>query len=198
MSNQVNDRSKFLEAIRDAALQDCNELEEQVRRYARDEMRRAEDKIHNQCHQRMEAETARIERETQRRLNACRTEARRRLSERRAYIEKQVFDEARVCLTKLYGTPQYRQALLESAGEMAAQIYAEDTVFYVCPGDLEMEQALKQAFGKPCTVTADDKITLGGIRAVSAAQGISMDDTWDARLEQQRVWFRQNADLQVV
>lgn len=65
-----------------------------------------------------------------------------------------------------------------------------DAVLLVRPADMSLEAQLREAFGRPCTVRADESITLGGLRLRSDAARLTVDDTLEMRLEQQKPQFR--------
>ena len=51
---------------------------------------------------------------------------------------------------------------------------------------------------KNCTIEFDETIKLGGIKGYCKAMSIMADDTFDTKLDDQRVWFAENSKLKVV
>lgn len=197
MSDQVERKSKFLEAISNSAIKHIQQLDEEVQREARAEMQRTEDKIHLECHEKMDREVRKIRKGTDRTLAEYSDEKAVNVSKKRQYIELQVFKEAEKRILDFTKTEKYVHLLLASAEEMAKVINADDVVLFVREQDMSVSEDIKKAFGK-CSVEVDSENTLGGLKAVSNAKKLVADDTYGTRLLQQKKWFSENSGLKIV
>lgn len=117
-------------------------------------------------------------------------------SERQSICDK-VFEEARVKLLDFTKTEDYTEFLQRSLKEIAALCGTDSCEISVCPAD-EDKRGLILSLIPGASVSADNHITLGGIRAYCPQKGVMMDDTLDTRLNEQRRWFVENSGLKVV
>lgn len=198
MNEAAEKNSKFLEAINRAALKNCQSLEEEIQRQTRIEMQKAEDKIHTECHQKMEKETQKRKAATVGKLAGYSNEKREALSKRRQEMEAAVFEKVCQQIDAYRSTEAYRQSLLDSARAMQPLFQgAKDLVLLVAKADLPMASQLKEISGA-CEVKEDRSNKLGGIYAESRSAKLVADDTYASRLEAQRQWFAENSGLKIV
>ena len=87
----------------------------------------------------------------------------------------------------------YAAWLVKSAAALA-ETMGESGTLYARTADLPLLQGKLPA---GVALTADDTITLGGLRAANPATGLAADDTLEARLDAQHDWFLQNAGLEI-
>lgn len=197
MSDQVERKSKFLEAISNSAIKHIQQIDEEVQREARAEMQRTEEKVHVECHEKVDREVCKIRKGTDRVLAEYGDESAINVSKKRQYIELQVFSEAKKRILDFTQTEKYADSLLASAKEMAKIIDSDDAVLCVREQDMPIAEELKKAFGK-CTVEVDAENTLGGLKVVSKLKKLVVDDTYSTRLLQQKKWFSENSGLKIV
>ena len=199
---ETNERLRpFLEAIREAAEESCRAVQQETAAYTKAEMAKAEQQAHDLYEQQYQSGIRAVRTQADAELSAYRAAARARVSGLRLAYEQAVFRDARQALTAFVATPAYPALLLRSAKKLAAvlQPYPQaDAVLLVRPADMSLEALLREAFGRPCTVRADESITLGGLRLRSDAARLTVDDTLEMRLEQQKPQFRLAAELPVL
>ena len=85
-------------------------------------------------------------------------------------------------------------AWLQASAAALAETMGESGTLYARTADLPLLQGKLPA---GVALTADDTITLGGLRAANPATGLAADDTLEARLDAQHDWFLQNAGLEI-
>lgn len=198
MSDQVKRTSKFLEAISNSAIKHIQQLDEEAKKAAREELQRAEDKVHLECHEKMDREVRKIRKKTDSILAEYRDENAINMSKKRQYIELQVFQAAEKEILEFTKTAKYAQSLSLSAKKIGDFFNSNDVVLYVREQDLGLAEELKKAFGKKCTVESDSENVLGGLRAVSKEKKLVADDTYSTRLQEQKKWFAENSGLKIV
>ena len=116
--------------------------------------------------------------------------------ERQALADK-VFAQAREKLIAFTKTDDYTGFLRRSLEEIKAHCGTASCVISVSPSD-EEKRSLIESVLPDAQIAVDQHILIGGIRANCPALGILMDDTLDARLEEQREWFIENCGMKVV
>ena len=77
------------------------------------------------------------------------------------------------------------------AANIAKVLTEPGTVVYVKSGDEKYKAQIEKAFGGAVTITVDDKIKIGGLRAENAAMRLAADETLDSILASKRGWFEE-------
>lgn len=122
---------------------------------------------------------------------------RNELFRERQTISDEVFRQAREKLRLFAQTEDYTGFLARSLQLIAQKCGADKCVVRLAPIDeSRREWVLTQL--SDTEIIIDKQITIGGIKAYCPAQGIMLDDTLDARLNEQRAWFNENSGLEVV
>lgn len=122
----------------------------------------------------------------------------RALFQKRAEMTETVFERAAQKLVAYTQTPAYRENLLNSAKRIAAFFGENSCVLYVSEKDLSLAADLAGCFNGEAAVKADKTIQIGGVKGYSKSMGIVADETLDSKLQQQREWFIENAQLSVL
>ena len=116
-----------------------------------------------------------------------------RLIQRRQEITDEVFAESAERIRRFTATEEYRKLLLALAKELTA-VLGTDSVFYIRPADKDYVNDLLPFCSK---VLFDERIQLGGLKAISEQKALAADQTLDGRLQQQRQLFCENSGLSV-
>ena len=201
MSEVQEQLRPFLDAIREAAEKSCRLVQQETDRYIRAEMAKTEQEAHDQYEIQYQKSIQAVRRQADAELAAYQAAARSRLSQLRQAYEQAVFADARQALTAFTATAAYGALLEDSARAMARLLEAypqADAVLCLRSADADFAERVRAAFGRPCRVDTDDAITLGGLKLHSEAARLTLDDTLETRLEQQRPRFRQSARLSVL
>ena len=181
--NELDTRAeRFLESIRAEGEAACaairTETDAEIDRQL-DEARQAQQaKAEHTLH----FETERARTRANRELSAARMQARAKLAAQRQQIAADAFAAARTQLAAFAAGKDYAAWLQASAAALAETMGESGTLYARTAG---------------VALTADDTITLGGLRAANPATGLAADDTLEARLDAQHDWFLQNAGLEI-
>lgn len=124
-------------------------------------------------------------------------EERKKLSQRRKEIMKDVFKESRIKLQEFSRSDKYEIFLERSCKSVAQVINTPDLEILVKSQDIKYENLIKKIFNN-CELKITDKIKLGGIIAQSKSKKIIVDDSLDSRLKSQRSWADENFGVLLV
>ena len=124
-------------------------------------------------------------------------EERKKLSQRRKEIMKDVFKESRIKLQEFSCSDKYEIFLERSCKSVAQVIHTPDLEILVKSQDIKYENLIKKIFNN-CELKITDKIKLGGIIAQSKSKKIIVDDSLDSRLKSQRSWADENFGVLLV
>lgn len=124
-------------------------------------------------------------------------EERKKLSQRRKEIMKDVFKESRIKLQEFSCSDKYEIFLERSCKSVAQVINTPDLEILVKSQDIKYENLIKKIFNN-CELKITDKIKLGGIIAQSKSKKIIVDDSLDSRLKSQRSWADENFGVLLV
>lgn len=197
--------AKFHQAINHYALEQRQKIEEEVADFKKKELQEAEDEVLVESYHLIQKEMADMRGRISREMAQREMAGRRALLEKRNRITQEVFNKASAILSEDTKGEHYPKLLEHFADEArkafdsraAGAKLPEDIVFYLRAADKAFQPAIQKAFGAPCSFTEDDSITLGGLRAESAALHLELDSTLDALLENQREWFEEISHLSV-
>lgn len=179
----------FLDAVRRLADAECEKIdcETEAVRTQRLETLQQEAKARSDAY--AQYEIARINADFNREISALEEASRKRLTERRAELEKQVFDRVRTRITAFTETPEYRDMLKKSAEQAAAAVGGRGLTVYLREADMPLAETLCADLPKDTQFVCDATISLGGVKVRAGETGLLADDTLDARLEQQKTRF---------
>ena len=110
----------------------------------------------------------------------------------------EIFEAAGEKLIAYTATDDYKEALRNSAREIAALFEDNDCVIMLSERDMSAAEEIKGFFGGNVQVQADQNITIGGIKCFCESKSIIADETLDTKLQAQREWFVEHAALSVV
>ena len=110
----------------------------------------------------------------------------------------EVFELAAEKLIAFTQSDKYEPMLFDGAKAVAELFGENDCVVYVKDSDMSYEDKIKSFFGGNAEVAADETIKIGGVKGFCKSMGIIADETLDSKLEEQRGWFVENAELSVL
>ena len=119
-------------------------------------------------------------------------EGRRGLLKQRETLTDGLFRAAREELLRFSASAEYEAFLQGCVRRLRAAVPQPEAVLLLRDAD---RARFGGALGWTGEIRADEGIALGGARALCEAAGVLADETLDARLEEQRVWFRAHTDL---
>lgn len=168
-------RTEKLEAVKDRALQDAYDL--------------------------IQEQSGDINVQAVSSLSQKEMELRHRLVSKRDELAERVFQDAREQLKAFAAGDAYIPYLKNMLGKAAASglfgDVKEETLLRVSLRDMEHQSVIREAFGLPCRIAADDAIRLGGFIAENTGKGLALDETLDRRLEEQKQWFSRHSGFTV-
>ena len=189
---------RFLKAIKKCAKEQINAMRSEVEQLKTERLKLAEENARRDSEKliREKLEEARS-RETV--ILASKTkEGQKKLFIARSEMVEDVFAKAAEKLVAYTATDAYTEKLLESAGEIAALFGDNDCTVYLNERDLAAADRIKALFSGNVTVEKDDTIRIGGVKGSCKKMRIIADETLDSKLQAQREWFVENADLSVL
>ena len=124
-------------------------------------------------------------------------EERKKLSQRRKEIMRDIFKESRIKLQEFSCSDKYEIFLEKSCKSVAQVINTHDLEILIKSQDIKYENLIKKIFNN-CELKITDKIKLGGIIAQSKSKKIIVDDSLDSRLKSQRSWADENFGVLLV
>lgn len=123
--------------------------------------------------------------------------AHRELLTRREEITLSVIADVTAKLHEYAMTEEYRVALLDSVKQLRDQYDHTTSTVYLRESDMALADKVTAALGGG-EVAKDSLIKIGGFRLRNTAAGILVDETLDARLEDQKPWFLQHCGLKTI
>lgn len=159
------------------------EAEEKAKRDSEALKKQKLNEVHN-------SQTAKLATKTQ--------EGQKQLYIARAQMTEEVFKLASDKLKAYAQTAEYRAKLNDSAKAVAELFGGKDCIIYVNERDIAEAEQFKSLFSAGSEVKADKTIQIGGVKAYCESMGIIADETLDSKLDLQREWFVENAELSVL
>ena len=193
-----NKTDTFLKAIKKYAGAQKKAMEGEVKQLKSERLKEAEEKAKrdsealkkqklNEVHN---SQTAKLATKTQ--------EGQKQLYIARAQMTEEVFKLASDKLKAYAQTAEYRAKLNDSAKAVAELFGGKDCIIYVNERDIAEAEQFKSLFSAGSEVKADKTIQIGGVKAYCESMGIIADETLDSKLDLQREWFVENAELSVL
>ena len=193
-----NKTDNFLKAIKKYAGAQKKAMEGEVKQLKSERLKEAEEKAKrdsealkkqklNEVHN---SQTAKLATKTQ--------EGQKQLYIARAQMTEEVFKLASDKLKAYAQTDEYRAKLNDSAKAVAELFGGKDCIIYVNERDIAEAEQFKSLFSAGSEVKADKTIQIGGVKAYCESMGIIADETLDSKLDLQREWFVENAELSVL
>ncbi len=193
-----NKTDNFLKAIKKYAGAQKKAMEGEVKQLKSERLKEAEEKAKrdsealkkqklNEVHN---SQTAKLATKTQ--------EGQKQRYIARAQMTEEVFKLASDKLKAYAQTAEYRAKLNDSAKAVAELFGGKDCIIYVNERDIAEAEQFKSLFSAGSEVKADKTIQIGGVKAYCESMGIIADETLDSKLDLQREWFVENAELSVL
>ncbi len=193
-----NKTDNFLKAIKKYASAQKTAMEGEVRQLKTERLKEAEEKAKRDS-ERMKKDKLIETHNRQTAMLASKTqEGQRQLFIERAAMTKEVFDLAKEKLNEYTKTAEYSEKLKNSAKEIAEFFDGKDCVLFLNERDIKAADDLKSFFGGSVDVKEDKTIKIGGLKGYCKSLGIIADETLDTKLEVQKEWFVENAELSVL
>lgn len=195
--NTKTKESKFLDAINKYAEQQKAQITQEIEDYKNTKIEQATQQGLQDAYDLIRADIAQRKAVIVNDLAKKQLDLRNDLFLERQSLADKVFIEAKEQLLAFTKTEEYSDFLRRSLDEIKANCGTAQCVISIAPRD-EEKRALIENVLPDAQIIVDNHILIGGIRANCPSLGILMDDTLDARLEQQREWFIETCSMKVV
>jgi len=117
------------------------------------------------------------------------------LYERRKEISEDIFNEIENKLLLFVKSDDYAKMIISKLKLVEERMTNQNLSFYVKPHDEVCKSIIEKQFPKNIKITEDEKIKIGGFRAVNDKLMLEIDDTLDTKLENNKTWFYSNSKL---
>lgn len=194
---QDNKTSSFLKAINKYAQQQSDAILKEAEEFRQKEIERATKEAITDAYtliqKNITLEKAKIVSDYAKLSQKSRSE----IFVRRNEIVEEVFEKATSKLVSFTKTAEYDEYIKKSASEIAKLFEDKNCVISIKNDDAHKTDMIK-AIVPNCTVEFDNSIVIGGIKGYCEELSVIADDTLDSKLFNQRQWFAENSNLEVV
>ena len=194
---QDNKTSSFLKAINKYAQQQSDAILKEAEEFRQKEIERATKEAITDAYtliqKNITLEKAKIVSDYAKLSQKSRSE----IFVRRNEIVEEVFEKATSKLVSFTKTAEYDEYIKKSANEIANLFENKNCVISIKNDDAHKTDMIK-AIVPNCTVEFDNSIVIGGIKGYCEELSVIADDTLDSKLLNQRQWFAENSNLEVV
>lgn len=181
--------SKFTAAVIKDANEQRSQIMADVEEYRLQQIRQTEEKALNEAFHMIQSEISTIRNTKRQEISKYLLQSRIELLKKRTEITEQVFEEAKVKISTFVNSPDYLPYLKKQIRTALNLINSTDeSVLYVRDADLRLEDDLVSEF-KNISVKKDDVIELGGFILVNHNKGLSINQSFDESLEDQKTYF---------
>lgn len=181
-------------AITSQAEQERAAIIEKANQIREKELAEYKEQVIGEMFGRMQHDTREVRQHTVQQKAQTASQASRELLLRREELAAQVFAAVRARLAEYVAGEEYRAALLERVRAVKDQWDHTASVVQLREADMALAAQI-QSLLPGCEVRAAKRIKIGGFELRNSAAGILLDETLDARLDDQRPWFLQNCGL---
>lgn len=193
-----NKTDNFLKAIKKYAGAQKKAMEGEVKQLKSERLKEAEEKAKRDSEALKKQKLNEVHNSQTAKLATKNQEGQKQLYIARAQMTEEVFKLASDKLKAYAQTAEYRAKLNDSAKAVAELFGGKDCIIYVNERDIAEAEQFKSLFSAGSEVKADKTIQIGGVKAYCESMGIIADETLDSKLDLQREWFVENAELSVL
>lgn len=201
MANQaerLHNAGKFQEAIFDYAKIQSQQILEELRQKQLEELKAARKAIRKETEDSVRRRLEQAKSEVAREIAQREQELKREILKTRQDIIDAVFAEAKAKLLDFAASDAYLPFLMAQVDKVKAMFDVADVVFILRKADEKYQPEIEKAFGRPCTFQTDSNLQIGGLQTKSATLGKMADQSLDALLQDQEVWFENHSGLSVI
>ena len=194
--NQDKKTSSFLKAINKYAQQQSEAIKLEVEEFKKKEIKKATDEGISDAYKLIQKEIATKKSQIISESARLEQESRNKLFIRRNEIVESVFADAKAQLLEFTDTDDYIGYIKKSVAEMAEYFKDNEFTVYIKESDCSKKSEIQSVAS--INIEVDNSIEIGGIKGFCEKLSILIDDTFDSKLEDERVWFAENSGLKVV
>lgn len=190
--------SRFITEITKQAQKMSEDINRQTDEFIKEELNRIELKLLDENNRQIEETSAEILRSSGIKISKYQIESKKSKVEHRNALMESVFEDVKKKLRTFRESQDYQLFIEQSVKHIKSIIPdGENVVVYINESDMKFSDNIKSVFGYPVTVETDNSILYGGIKAYCDSKKISIDDTIDCRLNEQRDKFREKTELYI-
>lgn len=194
--NQDKKTSSFLKAINKYAQQQSEAIKLEVEELKKKEIEKATNEGISDAYKLIQKEIATNKSQIISESARLEQESRNKLFIRRNEIVESVFADAKAQLLEFTDTDDYIGYIKKSVAEMAEYFKDNEFTVYIKESDCSKKSEIQSVAS--INIEVDNSIEIGGIKGFCKKLSILIDDTFDSKLEDERVWFAENSGLKVV
>ena len=187
--------NSFINSIKDTAEEKRAAISEETQQMLSSERAGMEAQAKKSAEDYIKAKTASIKLEAGRRISESSAECRKQVFSRRNEIADNTLSSVAEKLTAFTHSAEYRDFLFESAENIISFFGGGNITLLIRPEDMKLKAELEEELN--VSVSQDESIKLGGVKGINSVMTLLVDDTLDARLEQQKSWFEENSELYI-
>lgn len=190
--------SNFLNAIDKYAKRRRNKITDEIKEIEEQELKKAEAEIVEDINNMIQKELVSMKNKIVIEVSHKELEERKRVSQRRRQMIKDMFRECREKLIEYSKSEKYLESMKRYACKISKVLTESNTKLIVKSDDLIFADEIKKSFGRDCEVLAEEDILVGGIRGYNESMGLIADETLDAKLKEQEDWAAENFGVLLV
>ncbi len=190
--------SNFLNTIDKYAKRQKSKITDEIKEIEKRELEKAEAEIMEDVNNMIQKELISMKNKIVVEVSHKELDERKRVSQRRREMMKEIFRESRNKLIDFTFSERYAETLKEYASQISNVLTESDTILFVKESDLKYSDMIQKAFGRKCEISVADDIIIGGIRGYSQSRGLIADETLDAKLKDEEDWAAENFGILLV
>ena len=190
--------SNFLNTIDKYAKRQKSKITDEIKEIEKRELEKAEAEIMEDVNNMIQKELISMKNKIVVEVSHKELDERKRVSQRRREMMKEIFRESRNKLIDFTFSERYAETLKEYASQISNGLTESDTILFVKESDLKYSDMIQKAFGRKCEISVADDIIIGGIRGYSQSRGLIADETLDAKLKDEEDWAAENFGILLV
>lgn len=190
--------SNFLNAIDKYAKKRRNKITDEIKEIEEKELKKAESEIVEDINGMIQKELVSMKNKIVIEVSHKELEERKKVSQRRRQMMKDMFRECREKLIEYSSSEKYLDSMKRYASKISEVLTEDNTKLIVKNDDLKYADEIKKAFGRKCEVCSEEDIIIGGIRGYNESMGLIADETLDAKLKEQEDWAAENFGVLLV
>ena len=190
--------SNFLNTIDKYAKRQKSKITDEIKEIEKRELEKAEAEIMEDVNSMIQKELISMKNKIVVEVSHKELAERKRVSQRRREMMKEIFRECRNKLIDFTFSEKYSDTLKEYASQISKVLTESDTELFVKESDMKYSEMIQKAFGRKCKISVAGDIIIGGIRGYSRTRGLIADETLDAKLKDEEDWAAENFGVLLV
>lgn len=182
--------SNFLKTIDKYAKRQQSKITDEIKQHENEELKKAESEIIEDTNNMIQKELIAMKNRVAIEISQKELEQRKSLSVRRREMMEEIFEDCRKRLIDFtQDEEKYLEHLKNCVKKIESVLVAADVELFISERDyLKYKTLVEKAFGRKCSVVTSKDITIGGVKGVSAKQGIIADETLNEKLSESWEW----------